>query len=88
MAFERLIEDYVKPGIQAEIERLLNEEINRATVTLHKRLRETFGSIAVNLSHLFDVQTHNDKIIITFDDKSARVSSLAYNVFEDKKDKA
>lgn len=69
---EKTIEEYVKAGIQACINDIVNEEVSRSMKILEKRLREEAGRIAIELATLFDVLKDEHRIIITFEDKAIR----------------
>jgi len=72
MAFEKIIEEFIKPGIKAEIDRVINEEIKKAETHVRERIKEMLGYIAVHLAHQFNVTMGRNEIIITYREEDGK----------------
>jgi hypothetical protein len=70
--WDQLLREYIMPGIESTIQKIINEEITRAEETVRGRLREAVAGIAVRLARQFDIQKFGHELRITFVEEDLR----------------
>ena len=59
-------EDRIMIAIRGAIHDCIEDEIEKAKTKLERKLREQAAQITINMAKWVDVQTMNDRIVITY----------------------
>jgi hypothetical protein len=59
------MEEVITKGIEGEIERVMNEEIEKTSEAIKSRIRSELGRITLGIMKHYEFETMRDRIIIT-----------------------